>query len=954
MSVANLNAFALQQGLTKTFDKMSQSEQIMLRYQYLMQATADAQGDFARTSDGYANGLRLLESQIDSLKTRLGTMLLQEINSVISGVNNMLSALTQEKPRTVLDDFADIDLKTEEKLAAIEKTATEANALIVTLNDISGKVSEADTVSGLVSFVNSFAGSVTDLTRALAAAKKGDVKGTIKALADQLAADVGGDPAQWETLLTAISDNLPGATAAALIDGQKTPDWLAAAAAAADDLGGDYSDLWNKLLGVLGDKAGDAISALATASNPGSIMEGIAKGANVLGANSPKLWSALLMSLQKVDGLQNLFSDTSAAGNVASLAEALSGNAPDTSKAEAWNTFLSALSDNADAFSTLTKTSPEETKKWLSEIAAGANELTPENAEGWNKLLQNFITGMPGLNDSEAGKAFFDAMAQNFLSMGNESEQAKAGLAALGLSTEQITDKQNVWLETCKRLVETIPGLSDIINAQTGEVKGGVSAIEAYVKAWRTGQMQIAYSNALQDKRDALAQAIADMAKIQIDLDINTPSYNEVMKNIERLKQAAIDAGAEFDENGFLIGVGPEESAQNALDTLESYIEAHSDVIDKQKELTASLQTSLTAIDKASDEMEKAEEICNEYGGALNTVSDSADDAAEGVKNLEAAQVEQAQNALSAVKESLQAMQEYAESVHQQTANGVANVIKGFTQIGTKQNGEWKLAVDQVKDLTAALSDPNLSADKIKDINEQINKLGGDAPSIQNMTAALDSQLEYIRRYEEYMAQAKARGASDDILAWLSDGSQESFAYLQALATGVGDIEKLNKAYQDVQEASAGFTDKLTEQKLTADEAYNALVEKAKTSVEELNLTEAAAQAGADTVSGLISGLGSMESSLQAEVNNILAILDQLASASYGYNFGGFSFNSATTDNLSAGAQTESEQSFVATMQNNPVQVKTNVYLDGKTISENTSMHQADSLKAQQRSGSGP
>ena len=58
MSVANLEAFALSKNITKSFNDMSQGEQTMLRYQYLMQATADAQGDFARTSDGYANSLR--------------------------------------------------------------------------------------------------------------------------------------------------------------------------------------------------------------------------------------------------------------------------------------------------------------------------------------------------------------------------------------------------------------------------------------------------------------------------------------------------------------------------------------------------------------------------------------------------------------------------------------------------------------------------------------------------------------------------------------------------------------------------------------------------------------------------------------------------------------------------------------------------------------------------------
>ena len=50
MSVANLEAFALSQGITKSWQSMTQAEQVMLRYNYLMQASAQQQGDFARTS----------------------------------------------------------------------------------------------------------------------------------------------------------------------------------------------------------------------------------------------------------------------------------------------------------------------------------------------------------------------------------------------------------------------------------------------------------------------------------------------------------------------------------------------------------------------------------------------------------------------------------------------------------------------------------------------------------------------------------------------------------------------------------------------------------------------------------------------------------------------------------------------------------------------------------------
>ena len=61
MSVANLEAFALSQGIKTAYADMSQGQQVLLRYNYLLQTTADAQGDFARTSDSYANQTKLLQ-----------------------------------------------------------------------------------------------------------------------------------------------------------------------------------------------------------------------------------------------------------------------------------------------------------------------------------------------------------------------------------------------------------------------------------------------------------------------------------------------------------------------------------------------------------------------------------------------------------------------------------------------------------------------------------------------------------------------------------------------------------------------------------------------------------------------------------------------------------------------------------------------------------------------------
>lgn len=50
MTAATLKEYALSQGITKSYQSMTQAEKVMLRYGYLMTATAKQQGDFVRTS----------------------------------------------------------------------------------------------------------------------------------------------------------------------------------------------------------------------------------------------------------------------------------------------------------------------------------------------------------------------------------------------------------------------------------------------------------------------------------------------------------------------------------------------------------------------------------------------------------------------------------------------------------------------------------------------------------------------------------------------------------------------------------------------------------------------------------------------------------------------------------------------------------------------------------------
>ena len=134
MSVANLEAYALSQGITKSVEKMSQAEQATLRYNYLLSVTADAQGDFARTSDSYANSLRKLETSVDTLKSHLGEMLLPVVNDVVNAVNSLF-----DDHRTLTDKIAETDAAFEQTSASIAASDVKAQSYINTLESLSGK-----------------------------------------------------------------------------------------------------------------------------------------------------------------------------------------------------------------------------------------------------------------------------------------------------------------------------------------------------------------------------------------------------------------------------------------------------------------------------------------------------------------------------------------------------------------------------------------------------------------------------------------------------------------------------------------------------------------------------------------------------------------------------------------------------------------------------------------------
>lgn len=93
MTQANLEAFALSQGITKSISAMSQAELVTLRYNFVLDQLSLASGDFIRTQDSWANQTRILSMQWEQFMSIIGQALIQVLLPVIKTLNSIVSAL---------------------------------------------------------------------------------------------------------------------------------------------------------------------------------------------------------------------------------------------------------------------------------------------------------------------------------------------------------------------------------------------------------------------------------------------------------------------------------------------------------------------------------------------------------------------------------------------------------------------------------------------------------------------------------------------------------------------------------------------------------------------------------------------------------------------------------------------------------------------------------------------
>ena len=93
MTQSALDQYALANGYGKTTSEMTEQEKVALRLAFVQKQLSAASGDFIRTSDSWANQVRVMQLQLQSLKATVGQGLINLFTPVLKVINILLGKL---------------------------------------------------------------------------------------------------------------------------------------------------------------------------------------------------------------------------------------------------------------------------------------------------------------------------------------------------------------------------------------------------------------------------------------------------------------------------------------------------------------------------------------------------------------------------------------------------------------------------------------------------------------------------------------------------------------------------------------------------------------------------------------------------------------------------------------------------------------------------------------------
>ncbi len=149
MTQTALDSYAMANGFGKTTAQMSEAEKVALRYKFVQDQLNIASGDFAKTSGSWANQVRILSLQFDSLKASIGQGLINLFTPIIQQVNALMKKMVGLA--SIFKQFTEMltgNKSKDDGIAATANMAADADSSMSGASDAASNLAKNTTAAG--------------------------------------------------------------------------------------------------------------------------------------------------------------------------------------------------------------------------------------------------------------------------------------------------------------------------------------------------------------------------------------------------------------------------------------------------------------------------------------------------------------------------------------------------------------------------------------------------------------------------------------------------------------------------------------------------------------------------------------------------------------------------------------------------------------------------------------
>ena len=488
--------------------------------------------------------------------------------------------------------------------------------------------------------------------------------------------------------------------------------------------------------------------------------------------------------------------------------------------------------------------------------------------EGMTATCRDQYDKLQNLNDQ------YNAACEQY---GENSEAANSLRYQLDqLNDEFEANRQTVkeFVAECDGLVESHNKVMDAYNSSTSSIKEqelGTLALTQRLGELASQNSQTAASYT--EMKAIIDQLNADVPGLGLTYDGVTESVDATVEAIKKAAKAQADSEYKAEQQQTYVDLLKEQSS------LEQQIAEAEANLDAERQRRGMYQDDVTG--------DWVKGIWTEDSPWIAWTSD-IDEYKKSLEELQAAYDEN-QQTLSDIEGEWRGVAQAVEDAQNQTVT--------YDEAVSMATSSAQSALDE---LTAAYDKAYQSARE--SIEGQIGLFDtmktSSELSISDMEKAMQSQTDYLNLYSENLKKAAEYGLDDGLIKSLSDGSEESAGYINAIIQNIEKlggstegmpaaaskfVDEFNSKFEETTKAKDAFADSVAKMETDFDEKMGEIEQTMVGTVEKMEMTDEAAAAAKATIEAYCNAIRSMTgeagSAAQAVANAAAAHLSTTPSA---------------------------------------------------------------------------